>query len=974
VPSLDQDGLAAELTDLDGKPGPAHEGDPQQRRPSATTSDALRAVFDAIAVPSALLCAVRNGSGVIVDFVYVEVNAAACKHLGASRDQLVGARYTEMSPGPAASHLLARYADVVDSRKPLLVDDFVAEPELVGETPRRYDIRAAPVGDGLSCSWLDVTDRFEARRELAEREERFRFYAAESEAARVMLRATMDAMLDPLIVVEPVRDESGLIVDFVHIDANAAACAYHGVSLAQLRRRRLGDMVAPRTRVETMGICARAVTSGQPIVLNGFPFALAATDEMGYIDVRGTVADGRLTLTWRDVTADFQTQEALRESERRYRILVENSVDVVFELIEGVISWISPSIEALLGWRPEELVGNFPEELWHPLQAEAPRLLQEATGRGEGTYGVYRLRSRRGSYRWLEITTHPYGERAGAAGATGSMRDVTAQREAEEALETSEERFRLIAESALDVVIATTVAGGITWVSPSVSETLGWDPAALVGRQITSLVHPDDVEEVMAERRRVLSEGRDRGDAEVRYATGSGRWRWMQVVARPVRDHTGRITAGIETLRDIQSEIDARTELRFQADHDRLTGLANRAGAVSWLDEALSSDLAQAALLCVAVDDLKEINDALTYTAGDRVLMAVAERLGAVIGGNENVARSAENEFALLLRGAPADADLVNLATAVQIAMQTPVAMGSHDIHLTVSIGMATASGGRGVDLLRDGSSALHQAKAKGGNRWEFLDPEASHGARQRLLVRTGLRDALAAGEIRAFYQPVVSLADGQLRGYEALARWVRPDGTMVPPASFVPVAEHTDLIVNLDRLILRHALEALAELPAHLHLAVNTAAATVSSADLVDSVHHELSRTGIEPHRLSLEVTETSLVEVTPEVQSAMRTLALMGVTWWVDDFGTGYSSVSLLRDLPIGGLKLDRSFTTGINTDTTRLHLARALAGLASGLGLQTVAEGIETAEEGATLAGQGWEMGQGWLYGRPSPAPPV
>ncbi len=232
--------------------------------------------------------------------------------------------------------------------------------------------------------------------------------------------------------------------------------------------------------------------------------------------------------------------------------------------------------------------------------------------------------------------------------------------------------------------------------------------------------------------------------------------------------------------------------------------------------------------------------------------------------------------------------------------------------------------------------------------------------------MRTGIREALRAEQFLPWFQPVVSMQDGSIRAYEALARWER-DGRVVPPVEFIPVAESTDLIVALDRFILRRGLQ---WVPGGVHLGVNVSAATLSSPDLADVVHAEVTTAGFDPQRLNLEVTETALLRPTRVVKDNMRQVAELGVRWWVYDFGTGYSSIAHLRDLPIHGLKLDRSFSAGLPDDATCRRLALGLVGLARGLGLGTIAEGVETAEQAAVLAEQGWELGQGWLYGRPAP----
>ena len=259
----------------------------------------------------------------------------------------------------------------------------------------------------------------------------------------------------------------------------------------------------------------------------------------------------------------------------------------------------------------------------------------------------------------------------------------------------------------------------------------------------------------------------------------------------------------------------------------------------------------------------------------------------------------------------------------------------------------------------------------KGPGRWEILDGNIAAESRRILDLKAGLRLALANDGIRPWFMPVADLATGEVRGYESLVRWVQPDGTVVPPDDFLPIAERSDLILQIDRVMLSRTLDVLASVEPHLHAAVNVSAATLRSGLLEQAVRAELARTGVAPRRLHLEVTETDLLHITPEIEATMRAIAEMGVLWWIDDFGTGFSSISHLRDMRVHGLKLDRSFTEGIGSgDDRAVRLAQGLIGLAEGLGLMTIAEGVETAEQAAVLLAQGWQWGQGWLYGKAAP----
>ena len=370
------------------------------------------------------------------------------------------------------------------------------------------------------------------------------------------------------------------------------------------------------------------------------------------------------------------------------------------------------------------------------------------------------------------------------------------------------------------------------------------------------------------------------------------------------------------------------------------------------------------------------MNESLSYSAGDQVLATIADRIADVTGDWDLVGRGSGDELLVVLPDLlePTDAD--RIADLVRAAVREPIALEGHTLHMTVSVGIATAPRGSDIDpeqMLRDAGIAMTQAKEYGGDQASYVDPELSEQASRRLHLEQSIRDGLAAGQFHAWLQPIVALSTGELHGYEALVRWVRDDGSIVAPFEFLPLAERTGLITELDEAVLDRALSVMDRLPEGSTMAVNLAALSLRRPDLADVVLDAVARHEVDPHRLHLEVTETALLEDVSTVRAHMTRIAEAGVLWYVDDFGTGYSSISHLRDLPIAGLKLDRSFTFGVAEGDRRCsELSLALVGLADGLGLDGVAEGVETEEVARVLETHGWKHGQGWLYGRPAPAP--
>ncbi|MEI8081591.1 MAG: EAL domain-containing protein [Actinomycetes bacterium] len=679
----------------------------------------------------------------------------------------------------------------------------------------------------------------------------------------------------------------------------------------------------------------------------------------------------------RDAT-DLVARQALADSERRYRLLAENSTDSVF-LVDttGSFTWVSPSTRQVLGYEPKDLLGANGASLIHPDDQAMLRSIRERVDLGQTTQEEMRHLTASGEYRWMLSVTNPALDENGAVvGRMVSVRDVHEQVLARRYLADSERRYRMLAENATDVVMQLDPDDVLVWASPSIEAELGWDPQHLVGTNVRELIHPDDRRSTLVWKARLV-EGVDVPNLESRRLTAQGSYLWMSLRGRAIVRADGSLQGLIVGMRDIDAEVHARTALAHAIEHDPLTGLATLPVALSRIERLLSELVERSpshavGVLCVGVDGLMAVNEALTHAAGDRVLMAIATRIATVEDDPDLLARGSGDEFLVLLPDLVRAADAGVFAEQFRLAAHGAVTIGGNHLEPTVSIGIATGHrSANAEELLRDAALAMHRAKDDGRDRCEFFQSSLAREAQYRVNIENGIRDGLSGGQFVPWFQPVVDLGDESVVGFEALVRWVRPDGSIVPPDEFVPVAERTSLITDLDLVVLWRSVEILATMPALTYVAVNVSAATLASDGYADQVIGTLNRYGVEPERLHLEFTETALLYVSHQVRSVMHELAAIGVSWYVDDFGTGYSSISHLRDLPVAGLKLDLSFTAELGSaDPTCEHLAKALAGLAEGLGLDTVAEGIETPQQAAILRAQGWKHGQGWLYGHAGP----
>ena len=677
----------------------------------------------------------------------------------------------------------------------------------------------------------------------------------------------------------------------------------------------------------------------------------------------------------------IEDQKLLGATDRRYRLLAENASDVVWERDrQGAVVWVSPSIEAALGWVPEQMIGTHVSDIVYPDDLAAAQANMAGLLSGMRVpLSESRFLTEDGGFRWMSVQARPIVDVDGVViGSLAGLRDVHEQVLARQELADSEQRFRLLAENASDVVWQTDLDGELVWVAPSVEAELGWLAEQLLGTNVHDLIHPEDLDATVAWKQ-LLLQGVDVPPLESRRRAADGSYRWMSVRGRVVQGPdgapSGLVLGLVEGLRDIHAEVLARTKLAYAIGHDPLTGLNNFNSALVRIGELLTGLARQPSgrtvgVLLVGLDSLRKVNDAFTHAGGDLVLLEIASRIATVEHDPSLLARGSGAEFLVLIPSLTNAADAGSIADSVREAVQGTILIDHHQFEPTVCIGIATGSAdSEPEELVGKAALAMRNAKRTGPDRVEFFESRLAIIARQRLVVEAELRDGLRQGQFNPWLQPIVDLGDECVVGYEALVRRVHPDGRVIEPEAFLAVAEQTNLIVDLDLAVLEQCVELLDSLPELASIAVNVSPVTLATESYVRSVKQLLTRSGVDATRLHLEFTETALLNVDQHLVDTMRELADAGIRWYIDDFGTGYSSISHLRDLPVAGLKLDLSFTAGLRVgDPTCEQLARALAGLANGLGIDTVAEGVETPKEAAILRAWGWKHAQGWLYGHP------
>ncbi|WP_052049633.1 EAL domain-containing protein [Leptolyngbya sp. KIOST-1] len=694
-----------------------------------------------------------------------------------------------------------------------------------------------------------------------------------------------------------------------------------------------------------------------------------------------------------DVTERKQAQLALEASESRFQSLADNLPGVLFgyQLCpdgSDQFTYLSSGCREVYGVEPSAALADS-GLVWamvHPEDIEPLRQALEFSRRHLATLrSEHRVVLASGQLKWLQGIARPTAQTNGAVVWDGLIIDISHQKQAEAALRESEARYRLLAENTNDLVCLLSVTGEYLYVSPSCMPLLGYRYDAMKGQTMERFVHPDDRDRLRAEVQ--MATAREKASpVTYRVRHCGGNYLWFETLIRPIIDDTGQVVQIQTTSRDVTERVRVQLQLQHDALHDSLTGLPNRHQLIDRLSQALEQSHRdpnyQFGLLFLDLDRFKVINDSLGHLAGDQMLVAIAAKLESTLREVDLAARLGGDEFVVLVDALEGVEVAVAAAERIFAALAAPFTVAGREVYTTASIGIVV--GHRGYDqaehLLRDADIAMYRAKGKGKARYEIFNAQMHIQAVARLQLENDLRRAIASSQsqpgqsdpgLMLHYQPIVDLATSAIVGFEALTRWQHPIHGLVPPGKFIPLAEELGLISRLDYWALTTACQQLAtwqqQFPTlgPLSISVNLSAQDLRRADLLTEIDQALTTAGLPGPCLSLEITESMLIDDVAATIGLLSQIKARGVQISVDDFGTGYSSLSYLHQLPLDYLKVDQSFVAQLQMGPTNGSIVASIIALGTQLGLETIAEGIETPHQLDHLRHLGYRLGQGHLF---------
>ncbi len=675
------------------------------------------------------------------------------------------------------------------------------------------------------------------------------------------------------------------------------------------------------------------------------------------------------------------------------RDFTEASAAAVLFLRDGKIAYANAAAQTLLGCRESELIGLEFKKFVTADHAALLRVLEQApvtnanaanatTTTSTSTSTVtpraeLLLTGRHQQGRWMDVSVSPVEFEGRTLWAVAAF-DIHDRKLAENAHRESEGRVRDILENIQLAAVLLSSDAEVLYVNPYMLELLGGEEEDLVGRDWFSVVYPEDTRESAANTfRERIRAGALQPYEESEVLTRNGERRLLAWNNTLLRDFSGTVTGAAAIGSDITDRRRMEQQLVHDALHDALTGLPNRVLFLDRLTTAIARHRrrdARFAVLFLDLDRFKLVNDSLGHAFGDQLLIAVSRVLSQTVRPGDTVARLGGDEFTVLLEDITDLRDAAEIASRIRDALTKAIVLGGHEVFVRTSIGIAGSELGHdnAEDMLRDADTAMYAAKATGDATHRVFDASMHTRAIRLLRLENSLRRAVDKQEFTFHYQPIVDLSNLRVVGFEALLRWHDPERGLVMPGEFIRVAEETRLTLDIGRWAIDEVCREVAswDLPKDLRcsVSVNLSGRHFSQPDLIEQVTKAVTNHQVPPGRLKIEITESVIMENAESAILTLQKLKELGTSVSIDDFGTGYSSLSYLLRFPADTLKLDRAFVAGLGKGGRHVQIVGAIVSLARGLGMDVVAEGVETSEQHHRLHVLGCTLGQGFLFGRP------
>lgn len=671
-------------------------------------------------------------------------------------------------------------------------------------------------------------------------------------------------------------------------------------------------------------------------------------------------------------------QRVLREAEQRYQSLFSDNPDAIYAVdTSGVLRSVNRAACEISGYAEEQLIGLHYEQLHVPEELDRIHERFRRTLNNEPQHYESTIVDALGRPRVLEITTVPGGDGERVTGVYGIAKDITDQRARETQLRLLKRSVEVTANGIV-IADATQPDHPLVYVNEAFLQLTGYTRDEVIGENCRFLLGADSDHEA---RRRISQRLAQARDVRVRLLNyrKDGSTFWNDLYIAPVPDEAGRITHFVGVQQDVTVQKAHEDSLAFQATHEPLTGLPNRALLAQRLDEMFERAREKdrlIAVLYIDLDDFKPFNDTLGHSVGDQLLISVARSLSALLGHYDTLAALGGDEFVIVLGDLETEDQASALAERALALIARTRRVAEHEIHVTASIGIALNN--QPVEqpgaLLQQADMAMYIAKRSGRNTYHWYVEAENTTLTDRVSLRRQLHQAVASDAFELYYQPLIRTDDASVESVEALIRWHHPTRGMLLPGHFIALAEHTGQIVAIGDWALRRACHTLTELNENMGLelavTVNISAIQFHRRSFLDVVIRTLEETGLPPRLLKIELTESVFMENTEVAIDIVRRLRGAGVDVFIDDFGTGFSSLAYLKNLPVNKIKIDRSFIRDVMSEPGDAAITQGVISMAHHLGLKVVAEGVETNAQRAFLAQHGCDSLQGFLFARPMP----